>query len=103
MAKKKTEKKEKNITLDELAIMVNNGFQSMHDEMDKLFQEVNDRIGDVESGVEILKEEVHYGLKKVDGSIERVGRRLNHHEEEIIKVKNRVKVVERELNIESPR
>lgn len=113
MTKKKIGKKEKGVTLDDLAIMVNKGFQAVTDQVSGLegrvngiennMKEMNDRIGNVEDGLEVMKEELHYGLKKVDGSIERVGRRLNHHEEEIIKVKNRVKVVERELNIESPR
>ena len=110
MAKKKTEKKEKNVTLNDLAIMVNKGFQSVQDEMDKRFDEVDKRFDEVDKrfekvdeGFDNLEHGMREGFSKVNGSIERVDRRVDHHEDEILKTKSRVKIIERELKIPSPR
>ena len=68
--------KGKNITIDQLAVMVNKGFEGTNKRMDLGFKKVNDRLDRIEN---IL---------------------LEKHSEEIKSLKDRVKVLEEALAVE---
>jgi len=75
MAKNKLDK---NITTDELAVIINKGFQSQMDYMDKKFEAVDKKFG-----------EVFKVLKVMDDKLDDVG-----------SVKHRVDYIETTLNIQ---
>jgi len=92
LAKIMTEKKV--TTMDELAVMINGGFQSNQEYMDKKFGELKQEIGGVDlrlAGVEKnLREEIRKVDKKLDVFIE------TYHEE---KLPMRMEYMETILNL----
>ncbi len=79
MAKKK---EKKNVTIDELAVMVNNGFESLkkefRSELRSEIGSVRDELrGELHSEIGGLREEMHQGFKMVTGAVERITRRTD--------------------------
>lgn len=62
-------KEEKNITIDDLAMMVQRGFQSAEDQFQELGKEMRSEIGNVRGKIDDLREEMRLGFKRVDGSL----------------------------------
>ena len=52
--------KAKNITIDDLALMVSKGFAETREYMDKRFDSIEDRLGNVEKGFEEMKAELFF-------------------------------------------
>ena len=50
----------KKITIDDLALMVSKGFAETREYMDKRFDSIEDRLGNLEKGFEEMKEELFY-------------------------------------------
>ena len=89
MAKNKLDK---NITTDELAVIINKGFQSQMDYMDKKFEAVDKKFEAVDKKFEVIDEKfnkVFKVLKVMDDKLDDVG-----------SVKHRVDYIETTLNIQ---
>ncbi|MDO8566500.1 MAG: hypothetical protein Q7S04_04970 [Candidatus Moranbacteria bacterium] len=93
MAKKQAKK---SATIDELAMMVQNGFQELR-------QEVHNEVGSVRGKIDDLREETRLGFKRVDGSLMRVERRLEYQDEENFEMNDRLKIVEKKVGIKPRR
>ena len=52
--------KAKNITIDDLALMVSKGFAETREYMDKRFDSIEDRLGNLEKGFEEMKAELFF-------------------------------------------